>query len=425
MNAPHEGWNGKSQPKRRVVVTGIGLVTPLGIGVEATWSALCKGRSAVRKITRFDPTDYPSQIAAEIPEFVPTDYVDKKDVKKMDTFIQYAVAASRMAVEDANFSISSQNANRVGVIIGSGIGGIQGIEKTHITLQEKGPSRVTPFFIPMVIINMASGFVSILLGARGPNSGTVTACATGTHSIGNAYHVIRRGEADAMLAGGTEAAVTPLTLAGFAASRALSKRNDNPEAASRPFDQDRDGFVIGEGGGVLFLEELDHAVKRDARIYAELVGYGMTADAYHITTPPSDANGAVRCMQHTLHDSGLCPSDIGYINAHATSTMADQLEALAITRVFGETTQRIPVSSTKSMTGHLLGAAGGVEAAFSILAIHRGTLPPTINLDHPGPGPPLNHVANVARQAHIGAALSNSFGFGGTNACLIFHRYDV
>ncbi|HIA14997.1 MAG TPA: beta-ketoacyl-[acyl-carrier-protein] synthase II [Nitrospirales bacterium] len=424
MNVSHEGWQGKRQPERRVVVTGIGLVTPLGIGIEAAWSAVCKGESAVRRITRFDPTDYPSQIAAEIPDFVPTDYVDKKDVKKMDTFIQYAIAASRMAVDDAQFSISSQNANRIGVVIGSGIGGINGIEQTHTTLQEKGPSRVTPFFVPMVIGNMAAGFVSIILGARGPNAGTVTACATGTHSIGDAYRIIQRGEADAIIAGGTEAAITPLTLAGFAAARALSKRNDAPEAASRPFDQDRDGFVIGEGGGVLFLEELEHAVARGARIYAELVGYGMTADAYHITAPPSDANGAVRCMEQTLHDAGLSPSDIGYINAHATSTMADRLEALAITRVFGESAARIPVSATKSMTGHLLGAAGGVEAAFSILAMQRGTLPPTINLDKPDSEYPLDHVANIARKAQVDAILSNSFGFGGTNACLVFRRYE-
>ena len=424
MKVPQEGWGENSQPKRRVVVTGIGLVTPLGIGLEPTWSAVCKGQSAVRRITRFDPTDYPSQIAAEIPDFVPTDYVDKKDVKKMDTFIQYGVAASRLAMEDAKFSITPQNADRVGVIVGSGIGGIQGIEKTHTTLREKGPSRVTPFFIPMVIINMASGFVSILLGARGPNSGTVSACATGTHSIGDAYRIIQRGEADAMVAGGTEAPITPLSLAGFAASRALTKRNDDPEAASRPFDQDRDGFVVGEGGGVLVLEELDHAVDRGARVYAELVGYGMTADAYHITAPPSDANGAVRCMQQTLDDAGLSPSDIEYINAHATSTMADRLEALAITRVFGDRTPRIPVSATKSMTGHLLGAAGGVEAAFSVLAIQRGILPPTINLDRPDSEYPLDHVANTARKAHIDTVLSNSFGFGGTNACLVFRRYE-
>lgn len=424
MNISHEDRSGKNQPKRRVVVTGIGLVTPLGIGLEETWTAACQGRSAVRRITRFDPTDYPSQIAAEVQDFVPTDYVDKKDVKKMDTFIQYAVAASRMAVDDAQFSISAQNADRIGVVIGSGIGGIQGIEQTHTTLREKGPTRVTPFFIPMVIGNMASGFVSILLGARGPNSGTVTACATGTHSIGDAYRIIQRGEADAIIAGGTEAAITPLTLAGFAASRALSKRNNAPEAASRPFDQDRDGFVVGEGAGVLFLEEQEQAVRRGARIYAELVGYGMTADAYHITAPPSDANGAVRCMQQTLNDAGLSPSDIGYINAHATSTMADRLEALAITRVFGERTPHIPVSATKSMTGHPLGAAGGIEAAFSILAIQRGTLPPTINLDRPDSEYPLNHVANTAKKAHIDTALSNSFGFGGTNACLVFRRHE-
>ncbi|MBQ27362.1 MAG: beta-ketoacyl-[acyl-carrier-protein] synthase II [Nitrospiraceae bacterium] len=423
MNLPKEDWYGENQPRRRVVVTGIGLVTPLGIGLEATWAAVCEGRSAVRRITRFDPTDYPSQIAAEIIDFVPTDYVDKKDVKKMDSFIQYAVAASRMAVNDAQFSITAHNADQIGVVIGSGIGGIHGIEQTHTILQEKGPSRVTPFFIPMVIGNMAAGFVSIFLGARGPNSGTVTACATGTHCIGDAYRIIQRGEANAIIAGGTEAAVTPLTLAGFAASRALSKRNDAPESASRPFDQDRDGFVVGEGAGILFLEELEHAVKRDAKIYAELVGYGMTADAYHITAPPNDANGAVRCMQQTLHDSALSPSDVGYINAHATSTMADRLEALAITRVFGEGTPGIPVSATKSMTGHLLGASGGVEAAFTVLAIQRGVLPPTINLDSPDCEYPLDHIANTARRVRIDVALSNSFGFGGTNASLLFRRY--
>jgi len=413
----------ENQLKRRVVVTGIGLVTPLGIGLESTWAAVCEGKSAVQRITKFDPTDYPSQIAAEIKDFSPTDYVDKKDVKKMDEFIQYAVAASRLATDDAGFVITTQNADRIGVVIGSGIGGIHGIEQTHTTLQEKGPSRVTPFFIPMVIGNMASGFVSIYLGARGPNSGTVTACATGTHCIGDAYRIIQRGEASAIIAGGTEAAVTPLTLAGFAASRALSKRNDAPELASRPFDKDRDGFVVGEGAGILFLEELEHAIKRSANIYAELVGYGMTADAYHITAPPSDANGAVRCMQQTLRDSSLTTADIGYINAHATSTMADKLEALAITRVFGEKTLAVPVSATKSMTGHLLGAAGSVEAAFSVLAIQRGILPPTINLDNPDSEYPLNHIPHTSRQMNINAALSNSFGFGGTNASLIFRRY--
>ncbi len=424
MNVPQEDWREKSPPKQRVVVTGIGLVTPLGVGLDVTWTAACRGQSAARRITRFDPTDFPTQIAAEVPDFLPTDYVDKKDVKKMDTFIQYAVAASRMAVDDAKFSISSQNADRIGVVIGSGIGGINGIEQTHTILREKGPSRVTPFFVPMVIGNMASGFVSILLGARGPNAGTVTACATGTHSIGDAYRIIQRGEADAIIAGGTEAAITPLTLAGFAAARALSKRNDAPEIASRPFDQDRDGFVVGEGAGVLFIEKLEHAVTRKARIYAELIGYAMTADAYHITAPPSDANGAIRCMEQTLHDASLSPSDINYINAHATSTMADGLEALAITRVFGKETPRIHVSATKSMTGHPLGAAGGIEAAFTVLAIQRGILPPTINLNQPDSDYPLNHVVNTARMAHVDTALSNSFGFGGTNACLAFRRYE-
>ena len=410
---------------RRVVVTGLGLVTPLGTGIEKTWKALCAGESGVTRITRFDPTDYSSQIAAEVKDFDPAAYIEKKEIKKMDTFIHYAIGASQMAVDDAGLKVTEENANRVGVYIGSGIGGIGSIEHYHKILQEKGPDRITPFFIPMTIINLASGQVAIRLGARGPNSCAVTACATGNHCIGDALRLIQRGEADAMLAGGTEAAVTPLTVAGFAASRALSRRNDDPARASRPFDRDRDGFVLGEGAGVLVLEELEAARRRGARIYAEIIGYAMTADAYHITAPPDDGEGAIRCMDLAMQDAGISKDEVDYINAHGTSTFADKIETQAIKRVFGERAYRISVSSTKSMTGHLLGAAGGVEAAFSALAIHRGLLPPTINLDHPDPECDLDYVAGGMREAKVDVALSNSFGFGGVNACLLFKRLVI
>ena len=407
----------------RVVVTGLGLVTPLGIGVEDTWSGLCAGRSGIGPITRFDTTGFPVTIAGEVKGFDPARYVDKKDVKKMDTFIHYACAAGQMALADAGLRVEPANAERIGVYIGSGIGGLRAIEEWHDVLKEKGPTRITPFFIPMTIINMASGQLAIQIGAKGPNSAAVTACATGNHCIGDAFRIIQRGDADAMIAGGTEAAITPLGVAGFAASRALSMRNDAPERASRPFDRDRDGFVIGEGAGVVVLEALESARRRDAKIYAEIVGYGASADAYHITAPPEDGEGAVRCMRAALTDGSAKPDDVGYINAHATSTMADAIETRAIKTVFGPS-PKAAVSSTKSMTGHLLGAAGGIEAVFAVLAIHREILPPTINLDHPDPACDLDYIPNAARRARVDLALSNSFGFGGVNACLLFRRYN-
>ena len=407
---------------RRVVVTGLGLITPLGTGVEKTWTALCAGKSGIRRITKFDPSGHACQIAGEVTDFDPADCIEKKEIKKMDTFIHYAIGASQMAVDDAGLKVTPENADRVGVYIGSGIGGLQAIEAFHKVLLEKGPDRVSPFFIPMVIINLASGQVSMRIGARGPNSCAVTACATGNHCIGDAFRLIQYGEADAMVAGGAEAAITPLGVAGFASARALSTRNDDPERASRPFDKERDGFVLGEGAGVLVLEELESARRRGARVYAEILGYGMTADAHHITAPPEDGRGAVQCMRRALQDAGLPPDAIGYVNAHATSTMADRIETSAIKQVFGDHARRLAVSSTKSMTGHLLGAAGGVEAVFSVLAIHRGILPPTINQEVPDPECDLDYVPNVARRAEVHTVLSNSFGFGGVNACLIFSR---
>ncbi|HKO31266.1 MAG TPA: beta-ketoacyl-ACP synthase II, partial [Nitrospiraceae bacterium] len=350
--------------------------------------------------------------------------IEKKEIKKMDTFIHYAVGAALMAVDDAGLKVVAEEATQVGVYIGSGIGGLGSIEHYHEVLKEKGPGRVSPFFIPMTIINLASGQVAIRIGAKGPNSCAVTACATGNHCIGDAFRLIQRGDADVMVAGGAEAAVTPLGVAGFAAAKALSFRNDEPMRASRPFDKDRDGFVLGEGAGIVILEEREHARRRGARIYAELIGYGMNSDAYHITAPPEGGEGAVRCIELALKDAGIAKEDIGYINAHGTSTMADAIETSAIKTVFGDAAFRIPVSSTKSMTGHLLGAAGGIEAVFSVLALYHGILPPTINLDNPDPACDLDYVPNKARPAAIQAVLSNSFGFGGVNACLIFRRAD-
>ncbi|MFZ1502512.1 MAG: beta-ketoacyl-ACP synthase II [Nitrospira sp.] len=412
------------RPARRVVVTGLGLVTPLGTGVEKTWKALCAGESGIGRITRFDPTGYDAQIAGEVKDFDPAQFIEKKEIKKMDTFIHYAVGASQLAVDDAKLKVVPEEATRVGVYIGSGIGGLGSIEHYHDVLREKGPGRVSPFFIPMTIINLASGQVAIRVGAKGPNSCAVTACATGNHCIGDAYRLIQRSDADVMIAGGAEAAITPLGVAGFASAKALSFRNDNPTKASRPFDKDRDGFVLGEGAGVVVLEELEHARARGARIYAEVIGYAMNSDAYHITAPPEEGEGAVRCMEMALKDAGVAKTDIGYINAHGTSTMADAIETKAIKHVFGEQAYRIPVSSTKSMTGHLLGAAGGIEAVFSILALHHGVLPPTINLDHPDPACDLDYVPNTARPVKTQVVLSNSFGFGGVNACLLFRRCD-
>jgi len=407
-----------------VVVTGLGLLTPLGIGVKETWNALCGGISGVGAITRFDASEMPVRIAAEVKGFDPGDYIDKKEIKKMDTFIHYAVAAGQMVMEDAGLKVGPGNAERIGVYVGSGIGGLNAIEEWKQILLEKGPKRISPFFIPMTIINLAPGQIAIRHGLQGPNASAVTACASGNHCIGEAFRIIQRGEADAMIAGGTEAAITPLSVAGFAASRALSTRNDDPAHASRPFDRDRDGFVLGEGAGLLVLEDLEFARKRGARIYAEIVGYASTADAYHITSPPDDGNGAVRCMSLAIKDSGLRPDDIEYINAHATATFADKIETTAIKKVFGEQAKRIPVSSTKSMTGHLLGAAGGIEAVFSILTLEKGIIPPTINYEHPDPECDLDYVPNKARKGDIRTVLSNSFGFGGTNACLIFKKWD-
>ncbi|MBY0246436.1 MAG: beta-ketoacyl-ACP synthase II [Nitrospiraceae bacterium] len=412
------------RPTRRVVVTGLGLVTPLGTGVEKTWNALCAGESGIRRISRFDPTGYDAQIAGEVTDFDPARFIEKKEIKKMDTFIHYAVGAAQLAVEDAGLKVAPEEATKVGVYIGSGIGGLGSIEHYHDVLKEKGPGRVSPFFIPMTIINLASGQVAIRIGAKGPNACAVTACATGNHCIGDAYRLIQRGDADVMVAGGAEAAVTPLGVAGFASAKALSFRNDEPTRASRPFDKDRDGFVLGEGAGVVVIEELEHARRRGARIYGEVAGYGMNSDAYHITAPPEGGEGAVRCMELALKDAGIGKEQIGYINAHGTSTMADAIETHAIKTVFGERAYGIPVSSTKSMTGHLLGAAGGIEAVFSILALFHGILPPTINLENPDPACDLDYVPNKARPAAIKAALSNSFGFGGVNACLIFKRVD-
>ncbi len=408
---------------RRVVITGLGAVTPLGVGVRATWNALCAGTSGVDRISRFDPTEYACQIAAEVKGFNPADFIEAKEIKKMDTFIHYAIAAGQMAIEDAGIKITLENARRVGVCVGSGIGGLGAIEHWHDVLRAKGPGRVTPFFIPMSIINLAAGQIAIRFGARGPTSSVVTACATGNNCIGDAFRLIQRGDADAMIAGGAEAAVTPLCVAGFAASRALSTRNDDPKRASRPFDLNRDGFVLGDGAGVLVLEALESAKRRGGRIYAEIIGYGQTSDAHHITSPSPDGEGAVRCMRAALQDAGIAPDAVDHINAHATSTMADAIETRAMKTVFGEAAYHIPISATKSMTGHLLGAAGGVEAIFSVLALHEAVLPPTINLDNPDPQCDLDYVPHHARRKELQVVLSNAFGFGGVNATLVFKKY--
>lgn len=409
--------------KRRVAVTGIGLVTPIGIGNEAAWQAVCSGRSGVKRVTKFDPAEHKTQIAAEINGFDPELYMNAKEARKTDTFIQYAVTAAKFALEDSGLEITEELSPRVGTIIGSGIGGMETYVNTVLTMNEKGPGRLSPFFITNIINNMAAGYVSIFFNAKGPNCCTTTACAASAHAIGYAAQAIRNGEADAMFAGGTEAPVIPLTFAGFNAMRALSTRNDEPTKASRPFDRERDGFIIGEGAGMLILEELESAKKRGARIYAEIVGYGMSSDASHITAPSLD--GPERCMKAALHDGGVNPDEIDYINAHGTSTpLNDSNETNAIKAVFGERAYKIPVSSTKSMTGHLLGAAGAVEAAFSVLAIEHGILPPTINQEVPDPECDLDYVPNQARETKIKTALSNSFGFGGTNASLIFRKID-
>lgn len=411
--------------KRRVVVTGMGMVSPLGTGVEKTWNALIQGKSGVGRITRFDSTGFDTQIAAEVKDFAPENFMDKKEARRMDIFIQYAVAAAVMAMEDSQFKITPQNAERVGVVVGAGLGGLTTIESYHKVLLEKGPGRISPFFIPMLIVNEAPGHISMRFGAKGPNSSVVTACATGNHNIGDAWKVIQRGDADAIIAGGVESTITPLAVGGFNAMKAISTRNNEPEKASRPFDKDRDGFVMGEGGGIILLEEMEHALNRGAKIYAEIVGYGLTGDAYHITAPAPNGEGAARCMAMALKDAGIRPEEVDYINAHGTSTDYNDLyETIAIKTVFKEHARKIPVSSTKSMTGHLLGGAGGVESIFTVLTIFQGVIPPTINYETPDPNCDLDYVPNVARKAEVRLALSNSFGFGGTNAVLVFKRFE-
>jgi len=410
--------------KPRVVLTGLGAVTPLGNSVPEYWRAICEGRSGVGPITRFDPKRIDSRIAAEVRGFDPLKVIEKKELKKLDLFIQFAIVAGVEAVEDAKIDFSQVDPTRAGALVGSGIGGILSILEWHRVLLEKGPSRVSPFFVPSLIVNMASGQLSIRYKLKGPNSSVVTACATGNHAIGDAFKIIQRGDADLMVAGGSEAIIDELPLGGFAQMKALSTRNDEPTRASRPFDAGRDGFVAGEGAGIVVLESLEHARRRGARIYAELVGYGMTADAYHMTAPDPDGDGAVRAMTLALRDGGLQPEDVGYINAHGTSTpYNDKTETLAIKQVFGDHAHRLAVSSTKSMTGHLLGAAGGIETVVTALALQQGILPPTINYETPDPDCDLDYVPNVARKAEVDVAISNGFGFGGTNATLAFRRW--
>jgi len=409
--------------KRRVVITGMGVITSLGHDLNTFWNNITSGKSGVSTIDSFDTSEYPTRIAAAIHDFNPEQYIDKREARRMDRFVQFAVAASQKALENANLNIQENaDPNRVGVYVGSGIGGLSTWEEQHRVLLEKGPKRVSPFFIPMMIANMASGQISMVTGAKGPNSTSVTACATGTHSIGDSFKLIQRDDADVMICGGAEATITPVGIAGFCALRAMSTRNDEPEKASRPFDSERDGFVMGEGSGILVLEELEHAKKRGAHIYAEVVGYGMSADAYHMTDPSGE--GAARCMTNALRDAGLSPQDVDYINAHGTSTpVGDKSETSSIKDAFGEHAYKLAVSSTKSMTGHLLGAAGGVEAVISALAIKDGILPPTINLEYPDPGCDLDYVPNEARRGDVNVAMSNSFGFGGHNATILFKKY--
>ena len=409
---------------RRVVVTGVGLVSPLGIGREETWSGVLAGKSGAGPITHFDTTGFPVTIAAEVKGFDPLLYVEKKEVKKMGLFIQFAMAAAQFAIEHADLHITPDIADRTGVYIGSGIGGFDVIEREHTALMQGGPRKISPFFIPAAIANLASGSVSIRWGAKGPNSATCTACSSSTHALGDSFRLIQRGDADVMISGGAEGAITPMGVGGFASMRALSTRNEEPEKASRPFDRDRDGFVVGEGAGILILEELGSALKRGIPIWAEVVGYGMTGDAFHITQPSEDADGAVRAMRLTLGDANIGPEQVDYINAHGTSTpYNDRLETLAIKKVFGDHAYKVPVSSTKSMTGHLLGGAGGLEAGLSVLAIRDQVLPPTINYENPDPDCDLDYVPNQARKATVEYVLSNSFGFGGTNAVLLLKRY--
>lgn len=409
---------------RRVVVTGVGLISSVGTGTEECWSAVREGKNGVEAITQFDASGYTCRIAGEVKNFDPLEYVDKKDVKKMGRFIQFAMAASQFAVASAELKVKAEEAESVGVYIGSGIGGFEVIEREHKTLLERGPSRISPFFIPSCIVNLASGYVSIRYGAKGPNSATATACTTSAHSIGDSYRLIQNGYADVMICGGSEACVTPMGIGGFAAMRALSTRNDEPQRASRPWDKERDGFVVGEGSGILVLEELEHAEKRGACILAEMAGYGMSSDAYHITSPPDDGDGGYRVMRNALRDAKLDASQVQYVNAHGTSTgLGDKAETIAIKRAFGEHAKKLAVSSTKSMTGHVLGGAGGMEAGITVLAIRDQIAPPTINYEFPDPECDLDYVPNQARTLEIEYAVSNSFGFGGTNGCLIFKKF--
>ncbi|MBY0087222.1 beta-ketoacyl-ACP synthase II [Brevibacillus sp. M2.1A] len=412
--------------KRRVVITGVGVVSPVGNDAQTFWNSLLEGKSGIDRVAAFDASDYPTQIAGEVKNFDPEQYMDKKDIRRTDRFVQFGLAAAKMAVEDAKLEITPENAERVGVYIGSGIGGLTTWEEQHSVLLEKGPRRVSPFFIPMLIANMASGAVSIQYGAKGPTSSAITACATGTNAIGDALRLIQFDHADVMIAGGAEATVRPMAFAGFCSAKAMSTRNDEPQKASRPFDQDRDGFVMGEGAGVLILEELEHAKKRGATIIAEVIGYGMSADAHHITSPSPGGEGAARCMASALKDAGVDPTEVQYINAHGTSTdQGDIAETQAIKRVFGEHAYKLAVSSTKSMTGHLLGATGGVEAIATAYALRDQVLPPTINLENPDPECDLDYVPNHARKATVHVAVSNTFGFGGHNATIVLKRYEA
>ena len=409
---------------RRVVITGMGLVIPVGIGVKTAWDNICAGKSGIGPLTRFDVNGFDTKIAGQVKDFNPELSIEKKEIKKMDLFIQYAMAAAKEALEDACLTITPENAEKIGVIVGTGLGGLPTIEKYHKILLEKGPGRISPFFIPMLIANLASGHIAIQYGAKGPNTCVVTACATGAHCIGDAFRTIVYGDAEAIIAGGTEANITPLTVAGFNAMRALSTRNEEPEKACRPFEKNRDGFVVAEGAGIIVLEELEFALKRNARIYAEITGYGYTGDAYHISAPSANGDGAIRCMKMALKDAGLQPEEIDYINAHGTSTpLNDLTETIAIKAVMGEYAKKVPISATKSMTGHLLGAAGSTEAIFTILTLRDGIIPPTINYDEPDPDCDLDYVPNKARHQPVHVGMSNAFGFGGTNATIIFKKF--
>ncbi len=410
---------------RRVVVTGVGLLASVGNGTEQVWQAVREGHSGIARITAFDPTEYSCQIAGEVKNFDPAVWIEKKEIKKMGRFMHFGIAASEFAIQMAKLDMKAEDPEMVGVYIGSGIGGFEVIEREHKILLEKGPSRISPFFIPATIVNLASGFVSIRTGAKGPNSATATACTTSAHSIGDSFRIIQHGDADVMICGGAEAAVTPMSIGGFAAMRALTHRNKEPERASRPWDKDRDGFVCGEGAGIVILEELEHAKKRGAPILAEIVGYGMSADAYHMTSPSEDGDGAYRVMRNAMRDAKIDPTEVDYINAHGTSTeIGDRIETHAIKRAFGDHAYKLSVSSTKSMTGHLLGGAGGLEAGITVLAIRDQIAPPTINHETPGVGCDLDYVPNHARPLEINCALSNSFGFGGTNGALIFKKFE-